>query len=209
MAAALPRLRLWSTTLELAHMSPVPGMPTLDVMGNPFVYGLENLTRVLATFPPGEKHVRMNPSEAFPPAGPLYPPGVPRCPEGCQGTPCDVRVCHLRGAWMPPLAEALARDNTVTVLDLNYSDADYQPNLGVEAAHPIADMLRANRTLRTLRMRGHAFGDEGATIIAQGLAENRTLTVLHLPYCDITVVGRAALTRAVAQRGVPCNIAVS
>jgi hypothetical protein len=181
LVAALPRLRLWSTALELAHMSPLPGPPT-DVLG-PFVYGIENLTRVLATFPPGEKHVRVNPNKAFPPVGPLLPPGVPRCPEGCQGTPCDVRVCHLRGVWMPPLAEALARDETVTVLDLSINwDVDNQPNLGLAATQPIADMLRANHTLQKLHMQGHALGNQGAAIIAQGLAENRTLTELHLQY---------------------------
>lgn len=207
MVAALPRLRLWSTTLELAHMSLVPG-PLTDLLHTPFVFGVENLTRVLATFPPGEKHVRVNPSVAFPPAGPLYPPGVPPCPESCQGTPCDVRVCHLRGAWMPPLAEALARDETITVLDLSASDADNQVNLGVEAAQPLADVLRANRTLRKLHMWGHAFGDQGAAIIAQGLAHNTTLTELYMTECGIRAAGRETLTLAVAERGVPCNIIV-
>ena len=90
------------------------------------------------------------------------------CPETCVDQPCDLRVCHLRGTWMPPVAEALARDTSVTVLSLSFSYADNQPRLDVRAARPLADVLRVNRTLRTLILCGHAFGDEGAAILAGG-----------------------------------------
>jgi hypothetical protein len=172
-------------------------------MRQPFVYGVENLAAALAAFPPGEKHVEVHPGVAFPPgwhgdAPGLHPPGVPPCPEHCHLAPCHPRVCHLRGVWLPPVAEALAADTSVTVLDLSASDADEQP--------PLAHLLRANRTLRTLVLSMNRLGDEGVAILAEGLAANTALTRLDLHDNGVGAAGWAALQRAIDARGTPLEL---
>ena len=55
----------------------------------------------------------------------------------------------------------------------------------------LGEVLKKNCTLRNLFLSANIFGDDGITVIAEGLKYNSILTDLHIEECGFSVKGIA------------------
>ena len=50
-------------------------------------------------------------------------------------------------------------------------------------------IITGSATLRVLRVSDNDIGDEGMTVISEGLQHNKSLTTLRVEYCGLSVKG--------------------
>ena len=100
------------------------------------------------------------------------------------------RCCLIGVDGVGLLSEALARNNTLTALDLGGN------TLGVHGAVKVADALATNSTLTTLNLHENMIQDAGACHVARVLAANTRLTALELGHNGIRGKGAAHLAAA-------------
>ena len=89
-----------------------------------------------------------------------------------------------------------SNDTTLTHLDERLT------LLGDRGATEIANALKTNRNLRSLRLRGVDIGSKGATALGQMLVENTALTTLDLRGNQIEDAGAEAIAAGLASRGI-------
>jgi Ran GTPase-activating protein (RanGAP) involved in mRNA processing and transport len=99
------------------------------------------------------------------------------------------------------LAEALAANRALTVLNLSYT------GMGPEGAAWLAAALARNGTLRVLKLDNNSLGPEGAEFLSRGLAESgfgvrRSLRTLDLEANEIGDGGARALASALRLSGI-------
>lgn len=235
LAAACPRLRLLSTYVPLGSgRAHIPAGPrntgrvaeweSCDASGTHLtVYGLGGALHALATLPAGAKQVAVRPVFAPPP--PCGYGDGHSCDgtggAGCAYGRCCPATCVLRGHWLPPLAAALATDDTVLHLDasadpnaLVWEDpaADIDPaarRLALEFDSAAAETggggaRGGGAELSSLQNNAGAppplFDDAAASLFAAALRTNTTLKALALRGHPIGDPGAAALA-AVLQAG--------
>ena len=75
------------------------------------------------------------------------------------------------------LSRVLQHNSSVTHLDLSYNESI--TNTGAVA---LGEMLRVNKSLRELNLRGTSVGEVGATALMEGLQHNQVLNKLWLPW---------------------------
>lgn len=53
-------------------------------------------------------------------------------------------------------------------------------------------LLKVNNTLQELNLRGNAIGDDGMSLVSDGLQYNKALTKLNVRHCGLSVKGTVA-----------------
>ena len=102
---------------------------------------------------------------------------------------CYIMGCTIQDADVALLCEALAGNSTIEELYL------LENNLGLEGARSISRLLQTNdnRALTKLNLRGNQFGNEGISVLIDGLRRNTSLRKLKLCDCRISDDGAIAL----------------
>ena len=93
------------------------------------------------------------------------------------------------------VAEILKSNTSVTKVTLFNNE-----EIGDEGAKALAEALKVNATLKTLRLYGCGIGDDGAAALAEALRSNTSLTSLALNNNGIGERGKQLLHEAVAGR---------
>lgn len=91
------------------------------------------------------------------------------------------------------LADALKQKNSLTWLELNYTD------ICAEGAKALGDALKQNATLRVLNLQSCKIGDEGAKALSDVLKENSSLAFLGLVDTGICDEGAKVLCGALTK----------
>jgi len=53
----------------------------------------------------------------------------------------------------------------------------------------LSELLKTNNSIQNLTLRDNYIGDDGMTLVAEGLKDNKTLTLLNIFDCGISVEG--------------------
>ena len=93
---------------------------------------------------------------------------------GCGVVRLDLSMNDIGGEGLRDLSQALAANETVTVLDVS------ECGVGDAGAQDVGAMLRLNTKLRLLALRDNDLTAAGAAALAQGLQSNETLVSLDL-----------------------------
>ncbi|XP_068761724.1 NLR family CARD domain-containing protein 3-like [Montipora capricornis] len=102
------------------------------------------------------------------------------------------RPQRIDGSGTAILADAMATNSTVTLLDLSSNE------ISISGAAALAKSMEVNSTLTELNLSESGIGDSGAAALAKALEVNSTLTELNLSENGISDWGAAALAKAMA-----------
>ena len=97
---------------------------------------------------------------------------------------------EVPGGGSVAVAQALARNTTLTTLDLGYN------RLGEDGGNAVAHALERNTTLTNLNLEDNDLGDVFAMAVARALEKNTTLTALNLSRNSVGEHGGIAVARA-------------
>jgi len=98
---------------------------------------------------------------------------------------------------------SLQENQTLQILHMNHNS-----EVGDEGISAIAATL-ANSNLRVLHLRGCGFSLSGATLLAEGLMINQSITDVDLSFNTITVDGASAILEAAVRNGICQKVKVN
>jgi len=87
----------------------------------------------------------------------------------------ELQDCHISGQGAGELADALYKNSTLQILDLNLNP------IGMEGASSMSGMLQHNTSLVWLYMCDNSVGEEGVHQLMNSVKHNQALTKLTLP----------------------------
>jgi Ran GTPase-activating protein (RanGAP) involved in mRNA processing and transport len=103
----------------------------------------------------------------------------------------------LGSAGLAEIASALYQNTSIQSVDLSLNDLD-----DLTSANTLRELLRRNKTISRLRMDGNTFGHDAAVVrcIADGFRTNTTVQELRLSYCELGDQGLSILAESLGQQ---------